>query len=563
MATVERVRLLVESSRVRDHTRAKDILRGLISNNICARCCFRCLGCQPSRLEQPLPLKDVCEYVYEGEQQSSDVPEYVCSLCYGLLQLDTASGSSFNSFDLRLTKKGKNNVESAPMRVERTSEPDFYDKVMLKAANAIEAEGFACKEIDFTMDIFIPASILLRELALVYWLREHYPGNSFDHIIDLDSHQSVKHLCRRIFVQSFGNSLQSSNVKDITVASGDIGVEIHFETEGPSTTSEEEGINTLTSMARGKGEGGGGKKRKRGQKATFADKSPTALFKAALRMDKEKFLSFATQPGQDAWKVSSAGCLHTFYFRHPIYIAGKYIKKNRALSQTPWHVLGTGERVGDSSVEELIARVFEALASSDEYKMVSAGREDIDVRMLGTGRPFIMEIRNCSKRSLPLHKLKDEGFTYNLLKGEVELGEVYTTNKKALALLKEGAEEKTKTYTAVSWLSKPLTSSDLERVNAQANLIVHQKTPLRVLHRRTGLIRDKVVYSIRMRGVPGNCHFATVDLHTQAGTYIKEFVHGDLGRTHPSIASLLGCDADILQLDVSGVDMDFHAEKVD
>ena len=30
----------------------------------------------------------------------------------------------------------------------------------------------------------------------------------------------------------------------------------------------------------------------------------------------------------------------------------------------------------------------------------------------------------------------------------------------------------------------------------------------------------------------------------------QEFVHGDRGRTTPSVASLLGCDADILQLDV-------------
>lgn len=38
-----------------------------------------------------------------------------------------------------------------------------------------------------------------------------------------------------------------------------------------------------------------------------------------------------------------------------------------------------------------------------------------------------------------------------------------------------------------------------------------------------------------------------------AGTYIKEFVHGDLGRTSPSIGSLLSSEADILQLDVTQV----------
>jgi tRNA pseudouridine synthase 10 len=38
-----------------------------------------------------------------------------------------------------------------------------------------------------------------------------------------------------------------------------------------------------------------------------------------------------------------------------------------------------------------------------------------------------------------------------------------------------------------------------------------------------------------------------------AGTYIKEFVHGDLGRTTPSIGSYLNTDCDILQLDVTNV----------
>ena len=44
-----------------------------------------------------------------------------------------------------------------------------------------------------------------------------------------------------------------------------------------------------------------------------------------------------------------------------------------------------------------------------------------------------------------------------------------------------------------------------------------------------------------------------LDLTTQAGTYVKEFVHGDLGRTTPNVGALLGCEADILQLDVVGL----------
>ena len=37
------------------------------------------------------------------------------------------------------------------------------------------------------------------------------------------------------------------------------------------------------------------------------------------------------------------------------------------------------------------------------------------------------------------------------------------------------------------------------------------------------------------------------------GTYIKEFVHGDMNRTLPNVGSLLGKGVDILQLDVGSL----------
>ena len=97
--------------------------------------------------------------------------------------------------------------------------------------------------------------------------------------------------------------------------------------------------------------------------------------------------------------------LPTTYFnvaikRSSIYVWGKYCKYKRGLSQSPWYV--DGHREGESSVEELIAAPFAEKADSSasnhvscdaaSYKFHSAGREDIDVRMLGTGRPFVIEL---------------------------------------------------------------------------------------------------------------------------------------------------------------------------
>lgn len=53
-----------------------------------------------------------------------------------------------------------------------------------------------------------------------------------------------------------------------------------------------------------------------------------------------------------------------------------------------------------------------------------------------------------------------------------------------------------------------------------------------------------------------------LDIVTQAGTYIKELVHGEFGRTSPSICSMIGQWIDIVALDVMAVELDWP-EAVD
>ena len=48
-----------------------------------------------------------------------------------------------------------------------------------------------------------------------------------------------------------------------------------------------------------------------------------------------------------------------------------------------------------------------------------------------------------------------------------------------------------------------------------------------------------------------------LDFVTQAGTYIKELVHGEFARTEPSISSLINKDIDIISLDVMNIDLNF------
>ncbi len=75
-----------------------------------------------------------------------------------------------------------------------------------------------------------------------------------------------------------------------------------------------------------------------------------------------------------------------------------------------------------------------------------------------------------------------------------------------------------------------------------------------MLHRRPLAVRPRRVHSIYEAELVDDHHF-NIKLESEAGTYIKEFVHGDLGRTQPNLKEILGKEVDILKLDVEKVDV--------
>jgi tRNA pseudouridine synthase 10 len=104
-------------------------------------------------------------------------------------------------------------------------------------------------------------------------------------------------------------------------------------------------------------------------------------------------------------------------------------------------------------------------------------------------------------------------------------------------------------------LSKDATPDKVKFLSTLKDLVIEQKTPIRVLHRRSAATRKKIIYTLNGEWL--DSRHILLDLVTQAGTYVKEFVHGDFGRTHPNVGSLLNCEADLLLLDCVGIDFDF------
>ncbi|XP_047325747.1 tRNA pseudouridine synthase Pus10 [Impatiens glandulifera] len=248
-------------------------------------------------------------------------------------------------------------------------------------------------------------------------------------------------------------------------------------------------------------------------------------------------------------------CKLTFHcHRTSVYVGGRYLKYSRNVSQTRWII--DDERKGEASVEELIGGSILPLCKGDNYKFHAAGREDIDVRMLGSGRPFLIEIQNACHVPCNTTLKEIEEQINNRESKLVAVKNLKLLDSKLWALMREGEAEKQKQYTALVWISRPLSDDDLKTLSSFKDMPVLQRTPIRVLHRRSPLDREKIIHWMKVETIAGNSQYFLLHLCTQAGTYIKEFVHGDLARTHPSVGSILGCRAEILQLDVTDVKMD-------
>eukprot|EP01126_Amoeba_proteus_P046785 TRINITY_DN5305_c0_g1_i10.p1 TRINITY_DN5305_c0_g1~~TRINITY_DN5305_c0_g1_i10.p1 ORF type:complete len:253 (-),score=62.90 TRINITY_DN5305_c0_g1_i10:132-890(-) len=226
------------------------------------------------------------------------------------------------------------------------------------------------------------------------------------------------------------------------------------------------------------------------------------------------------------------------------------MKLNRMTSQTP--MIFGGLRLAEYSVEEEMGKYIVPFFEGGECKLMGAGREDKDVRMLGDGRPFILEIADCKKLSVDFECIEE--LVNNVSKPNILVKDLQMVDKEANKdHLMNSEKDKRKHYRALVEFSKPVTPEMLDKINSLENLQILQKTPIRVLHRRAALERLRDVYTITATPVQQNWIY--LDLVTQAGTYVKEFVHGDLGRTKPNLAMITSCDCDILLLDVTAVDL--------
>jgi hypothetical protein len=299
--------------------------------------------------------------------------------------------------------------------------------------------------------------------------------------------------------------------------------------------------------------------------------------------------------------------------RGSIFVAGRYRKLARGLSQSSWFLKGKRVGVFPTSLEEEIANPLVALFaslpvpaacavplrstagllhsapafclvsppkdtpsrnSSDipacGFRFHAAGREDVDVRMLGEGRPCMVELIGCRSVVVPASRLADMARAVNgactggvhrasdatgptLLPlphvSPLSVGDCARLGEQGLGIsrasdgadagsafpepmlevfqlrpasrfdfdaLQAGSQDKRKRYAAVCWTSVPHTANQLRsRLDARSEVVLRQKTPMRVLHRRSLLTRRKQIYDMRTEWI--NPHFFILHMTASAG----------------------------------------------
>ena len=241
----------------------------------------------------------------------------------------------------------------------------------------------------------------------------------------------------------------------------------------------------------------------------------------------------------------------------PLFIGGRYNKYSREIPQTIWpcrechgkgcpHCHGKG-KMYETSVQEIIGDIALEMTEGDEHFFHGMGREDIDARMLGDGRPFVLEISQPKKRFIDLDELEKRSSA-----GEMAaFNSLHFVQREAVERYKGAASDKIYRV-RVKADGKVNKETVVEVALSFKDADIDQRTPRRVEHRRADLVRHRRIHWVTADSFDEDGF--DLELETESGTYVKEFVSGDDGRTQPNFSERLGIKCVVVALDVLAID---------
>lgn len=246
---------------------------------------------------------------------------------------------------------------------------------------------------------------------------------------------------------------------------------------------------------------------------------------------------------------------------NPLFIYGRYRKLQKDIPQTPWYCRecwGRGcakcdytGREYPESISELIGGPAVELFEAIDFKFHGAGREDVDAKVLGSGRPFVLELKHPRKRFIDLKVLEEK--INQEASGKIEVLDLRYSSRKELRLLKSISPMVSKTYEAIVEFEREVDGEALNKIVSRMNdIVVEQWTPTRVLRRRADRLRKKRIYYVKAEKLDSKT--VKFIIKAQGGLYVKELIDGDDGRTKPNIMEFLENKPEKIQLTVLEVE---------
>ncbi|XP_071571940.1 tRNA pseudouridine synthase Pus10 [Temnothorax nylanderi] len=489
----------------------KKIIHFLKSQGCCLRCCFRFVGYRTSECYCK-PFEFAAQPSYADIRDDASVEEAPCIACLGVLQ-----------------DKAQENIVS-------------------KIAEKVKEKDYDCTT--FTCALTVPVSVKLREHVLYAYMSK-----------ETDIHESVLSTLRTR-LQSVKDIWKSFMIPQLEQAMGkraDLSTPSPFLIEIFLTYADDEVIFKKLMKPQG---GGDRQKKRKCNDNKFSRKNVDTLLTEMTDEQLVRHFTISQIAPKTFVRVDDILCSHS-----SVFIGGRYNKLSRKLSQTPWFI--NGEKKVETSVQDLLGNPIAEIVKTESIKFLSSGREDVDVRNIYNGRPFAVELLNPRMTNITNELLTRLTDSINQSTKQVQItSSLKVLSRFDLKKLKEGENVKTKFYRALCICRGA--SGDLpqlEHLNKLKNVRIIQRTPVRVLHRRPLSPRTRIIYEMRVRWAKPHelkeLHTATestdaffvLDVKTQAGTYVKEFVHGDFGRTKPSLGDFLNTEVDIVALDVTGINL--------
>jgi len=227
-----------------------------------------------------------------------------------------------------------------------------------------------------------------------------------------------------------------------------------------------------------------------------------------------------------------------------LLIYGRYWKLGRMISQNIW-LTKNGIKKYPLSIEEIVKMLIKD-GFGDDVVLHIAGREDVDVRTLGSGRPFVLEIKRPRKRNFDIKDIENRlNSISRWLKFEFNM----FVDRDFVSRIKRGCRTSYKIYRAIVIADRDLSIEDIKKLEEFfRDRIIEQRTPTRVLRRKKDVLRRRKVFEIKTRVISPRIFEALIKC--EGGLYVKELISGDNGRTVPSFSSVLNANTLCLTLDV-------------